>query len=123
MKPIALILAFTIIALAGKRAAAAETVSFHSALVVGSLNKGIDPSEYWGKLRITNTAQRAETVALTARRYNGTLFQSARLHPKENPCELSNLSSEPKTVLYCAGLSIVGCDTGTELSPSPRTAP
>jgi hypothetical protein len=45
--------------------------------VVGTLNKDIDPTEYWAEIQIRNTGSHAETVTLTARRYDGTPFQSA----------------------------------------------
>ena len=69
MKTIPLILGLT-------TAALGQTVWFHNALLVGTVNKETDPEEYWGEIRITNTGHRPKTATLTARRYNGRLFQS-----------------------------------------------
>jgi hypothetical protein len=60
-------------------------VWFHAALETVSLNMGINPIEFWAEVEIQNTNTRAETVTVTARRYNGKalLSESYTIDPGE----------------------------------------
>jgi hypothetical protein len=59
---------------------------FHGALWVGSVNKGTTAAqESWGEVEIQNHGKKAETLELTARRYNGkqVMHESYEVAPGE----------------------------------------
>jgi hypothetical protein len=75
MKTITLILGLTTAALAQQPWP--PTVWLHNELHIGTF-QGAKLEEHWAEIRTKNTSDHAEAVILTARRYDGTLFQSAR---------------------------------------------
>ena len=58
------------------QAFAQKAVWLHSAVMVGSVNKGAGTDECWGEIAVRNTGPRAVTLTVTARRYNGKRFLS-----------------------------------------------
>jgi hypothetical protein len=73
MKYIALILILASQALA-------DPVWLHAAMAVGFINKDVDPVELWGELDLQNSADRQETVTISARRYDGALVSAQTYH-------------------------------------------
>lgn len=67
MKYIALVLILASQALAG------PPVWLHAGIVVGFLNKDIDPTESWGELDLENLAKHQQDITITARRWDGRL--------------------------------------------------
>jgi hypothetical protein len=102
MKYTVLIIGFSIGALL-----TGQTVWFHNALLVGTLNKETDPDEYWGEIRIQDASrQQPETVTLTARRFDGHLFQSARYTIAPGETQLVRVE-DPEISIDSAGGFIV----------------
>jgi hypothetical protein len=67
MKPIAILFALSLAALA-TQPVAGRTVWYHGSLQVGSINRGMEGNayEYWGELDIKNGSSWAQTVTVAA---------------------------------------------------------